>query len=221
MYCNKCGKSIDEDSNFCNSCGAEISTSKTNNKEVKDSEENTSNRLWDKFVEIYDSKGEERKRYENLTSDEAWELISRISNNKFEDFIQEHKDQLNKQPYKVIETLKNVFSWCTSGGYWFWMAQAFLREEKLNKPKNIALNKYIKEWQALLEKDFKEHKKEFLPNMESSMSIFFEHELNNFIESAESVKDLPNEIIEQLKIALFIQLFWGYLVGVAEAEYRK
>ncbi|MCD8484207.1 hypothetical protein LRY60_01150 [Candidatus Woesebacteria bacterium] len=53
------------------------------------------------------------------------------------------------------------------------------------------------------------------------MSIFFEHELNNFIESAESVKDLPNEIIEQLKIALFIQLFWGYLVGVAEAEYRK
>jgi len=221
MYCNKCGKSIDEDSKFCRYCGSAISKSKTNDKKADGDKKEDKNKLWDKFIEIYDSKGEERNKYLDLSSDEAWELINRISNNKFEDFIQEYKDQLNKQPYKVIETLKNVFSWCTSGGYWFWMAQELLKEDQLNKPKNIALNKYIEEWQALLGKDFEEHKKDFLPEMEGSMSIFFEYELKNVIDSAESVKDLPNEFIDKLKTALFIQLFWGYLAGVAEAKYRN
>lgn len=220
MYCNKCGKSIDEDSKFCRYCGAEISKSKTNNKKAKTDKKGEENKLWDKFAEIYDSVGDERKTYMDLSSNEAWELISRISNNKFEDFIQEYKEQLNKQPYKVIETLKNVFSWCTSGGYWFWLAQALLKQDKLTEPKSIALNKYIEEWQALLGKDFKEHKKDFLPDMERSISIFYEYELKIFIESAESVKELPNEFIEKLKTALFIQLFWGYLVGEAEAKYR-
>ncbi|MCD8484206.1 hypothetical protein LRY60_01145 [Candidatus Woesebacteria bacterium] len=58
-------------------------------------------------------------------------------------------------------------------GIGFGWHKHFLGKKKLNKPKNIALNKYIKEWQALLEKDFKEHKKEFLPNMEKFYEYIF------------------------------------------------
>src|SRR3989339_1791237 len=106
MYCFNCGKSIDPDSKFSCYCSEEI------NKETKTKKGNSSKNkdinLWDKFAEIYDSTGDERKVFEDLSSNEVWELIRRISSNQFENFIQENKDSLNKQPYKVIETLKNV-----------------------------------------------------------------------------------------------------------------
>jgi len=53
------------------------------------------------------------------------------------------------------------------------------------------------------------------------MSIYLDGELNNVLNSADSVKELPNELVEKLKTALLIQIFWGYLGGVTEATYRK
>lgn len=219
MDCNNCNKSIDSDSKFCSYCGEQV------NKKVKTKKDTFSPKnnvdLWDKFTEIYDSTGDDRKVYEDLSSYEVWELIKRISTNQFESFIQDNKDSLNKQPYKVIETLKNVYGWCTGGGYWFWMAEAMLKDENLKNLNHIELETYIKDWQSLIAQKYEEHQKEFLPDLEQSMSRFFEYELNTILNSSESVKDLPNEIIERIKTDVFMLIFWGYLGGVAESKYRK
>jgi hypothetical protein len=225
MYCNKCGRSIDKDSKFCRYCGMKIEKDEDKKNEEStgndDTNANTENKLWEKFVEIYDSKDEERKVYEDLSSNEVWELIRRISTNKFEGFIDENKELLNKQPYKVIETLKNVFGWCASGGYWFWMAEALLKDKNLRLPKDIALNHFIEEWQKIIGEEFSKHQNDFTPDLEKSIGIFWEYELNTVLESAETVKDLPNEFVDKLRTALFIQIFWGYFGGLAEARYRK
>jgi hypothetical protein len=219
MDCKNCHKQIDPDSKFCCYCGEPI------NKEVKEekstSAPNKDVNLWDKFTEIYDSTGDERKVYEDLSSNEVWELIKRISTNQFENFIQDNKDSLNKQPYKVIETLKNVYGWCASGGYWFWMAEALLKDKDLKALKHIELEPFIKEWQSLIAQKFEEHQKKFLPDLEQSMNRFFEYELNTILDSSDSVKDLPNELIDRIKTEVFILIFWGYLGGVAESKYRK
>jgi len=143
--CKNCGKSADKDSRFCRYCGEKIDKDKADNEksdsnDTKNTKTNNEDKLWEKFTEIYNSTGENRKTYEDLSSNEVWELIQRISSNKFEDFIQENKKLLNKQPYKVIEALKNEFGWCASGGYWFWMAEALLKDNDLKAPKDIALN---------------------------------------------------------------------------------
>lgn len=219
MDCNNCHKQIDTDSKFCPYCGEKIS--KKSKAKDSDTHKNKDKDLWHKFAEIYDSTGDERKVFEDLSSNEVWELIRRISTNKFEDFIQENKKLLNKQPYKVIETLKNVYGWCASGGYWFWMAEALLKNKTIKEPRNLELTHFIEEWQKLITKKYEDLQKDFSPSLEKSMSTFFEIELNNILNSAESIKDLPNETIERLKTDVFVLIFWGYLGGVAESKYRK
>ncbi len=229
MYCNNCGKQIDPDHKFCKFCGAKLekvehnqgTSSQTNSSDQSTSSPKVHTKLWDKFAEIYDSSGEERKKYSDLSSNEVWELMQRISTNRFEDFIKENKDLLNKQPYKVIEALKNVFSWCTYGGYWFWMAEAFSNDEVLNKPKSIDLEKLVKEWTKIATKNYAESTKGMSEELMQAMSIFFEFELKNVLESAETVKELPNDLIENMRSNLLIQIIWGYLGGVSEAKYRK
>ena len=219
MDCNNCHRQIDPDSKFCCYCGEQVKKETKTKNDTPVSKKTVG--LWDKFAEIYDSTGEERKVYEDLSSDEVWELVKRISTNQFENFIQDNKDSLNKLPYKVIETLKNVYGWCASGGYWFWMAEALQKDEDLKVTKRIELEPFIKEWQSLIAIKFEEHQKKFLPDLEQSMSRFFEYELNTILNSSDSVKDLPNELIDRIKTELFILIFWGYLGGVAESKYRK
>ena len=81
MFCTNCGKNIEKDSKFCQFCGAKISGEGRENRNDNTirSEEN----LWDKFVEIYSSKDEERKKFEDNSSNEVWELINRISQNLY------------------------------------------------------------------------------------------------------------------------------------------
>jgi len=219
MDCNNCHKQIDPDSKFCSYCGEPINTESKQDKNSSATPKDAD--LWDKFAEIYDSKGDERKVFEDLSSNEVWELIKRISTNQFENFIQENKESLNKQPYKVIETLKSVYGWCASGGYWFWMAEALIKNKDLKVPKHIELEPFIKEWQSLISQKFEEHQNKFLPDLELSMSRFYEYELNTILDASESVKDLPNELVDRIKSEIFILIYWGYLGGFAESKYRK
>ena len=228
MYCNNCGKKVNAEGKFCQFCGTGLK--KVNQESLPSTSSHTSTNvtkqegkitLWDKFVKIYDSSGEERKKYTDLSSDEVWELIQRISVNSFESFIQDNKELLNKQPYKVIETLKNVFSWTASGGYWFWMAEALLEKTEQIIPKNIAFNHYLEEWKKMAFENYADSTKNMSDELTRAMSIFFEYELKNVLESADTVKNLPNDLIERLKAALLMQIIWGYLAGAAEKKYRK
>jgi len=101
------------------------------------------------------------------------------------------------------------------------MAESLIKDKNLKSPKDIALNHFIKEWEEEVKKDYKEHEKNFVPDLEQSISTFFNYEVNLVLKSADSVKDLPNEFIDKLKSQLFLQIFWGYLSGVTEAKYRK
>ena len=156
MYCNKCGKHIDEDSIFCQYCGnnvaeqpSEIPQPQETSKEDKPQDEQSKKAkdevLWEKFVEVYDADGEARQRFNALCSEHIWELLERLSVNRFESFLEENKTELNKQPYKTIETLKNVFNWTGLGGYRLWLAEALLDDkEELNKFKSFTLdNSYL------------------------------------------------------------------------------
>lgn len=219
MVCDNCSQEIDNDSVFCQNCGNKISTNNKGKQKSNDrsKSKNTEATLWNKFVEIYDSKDDERKYFLDLSSDQAWEMINRLSLNTFETFIQNNKDLLNKQPYKVVEYLKSIFSWCTSGGYWFWMAESFYNGSKPKDLKKIDLNELIKEWQEILDKKSYNLSDEIsLP-----MSTFYEFQVKNVMDFSESLKELPNEFVENLKSALIIQVIWGYIIGVAESKYRK
>src|SRR3989344_1907111 len=119
MYCNNCGKKVDEDSKFCQFCGARVdkandskpkAESEKQKEEAKETETKSKvDQLWDKFAEVYDAQDKEREKYDALSSLHIWDIIDRLSTNAFETFIADNKDELNSQPYKAIEAIKNLY----------------------------------------------------------------------------------------------------------------
>ncbi len=228
MYCNKCGKQIDEDSIFCQFCGntaAEEDTkpkSETSSKqEIKSETEkkSKSDLLWEKFAEVYDAVGEERDRFDTLSSIHIWELLERLSINGFESFIQENKEEFNKQPYKTIEALKNIYTSTGLGGYRLWLAQALLDEtEELNKFKYFSLDKFVDAWK---EYDFDKALKTLSEEMDVSITRYSNFRFNNLMENAPEAKELSNATVELLKTSLLLHTLNGYHAGKIENSFRK
>jgi len=224
MFCINCGKKIPEESNFCPFCGTKLSDEpEPTHTEEKQEEIKKNSEIWDKFVEIYDSRGEEREKYLDLSSKELWELIDRIGINAFEKFIQDNKEPLNKQPYKAIEDIKSAFSSCTLAGYWFWMAESFLKKRVLGKLKPIDINKFGEEWKKIIDEERKKPIEGKTPpkELESPIITFLNFRKDNLLDNAPSLNELSNEFIEKLKIALYLQIFFGYLAGLTESKYRE
>lgn len=228
MYCNKCGKKIDKDSIFCLHCGNKVADDNTEAK--KDSSSNKedasqgtakkskSDLLWDKFAEIYDAKDEARKKFDELSSDNIWELIERLYTNAFETFIQEKKEALNSQPYKVIEALKSLYLYSVLGGYRLWIAEALLNDKSLGKFKSFDIDKFVEEWKA---NDFQKAMKSISDEMGVCMTMYLEHRISNFIEVSPSIKELPNALIEELRSSITFQIINGYIAGEVENKFRK
>jgi len=228
MYCNNCGKQIDEDSVFCQFCGNSLADGDTRPKSKASSKEETksetekkskSDLLWEKFAEVYDAEGEERDRFNALSSAHIWELLERLSINGFESFIQENKEQLNKQPYKTIEALKTVFTWTGLGGYRLWLAEALLDgKEELNKFKSFSLDKFIDAWK---EYAFDKASKMLSEEMGISITRYSNFRLNSFMENAPEAKELPNATVELLKTSLLLHTLNSYHAGKIENTFRK
>ena len=228
MYCNSCGKQIDEDSIFCQFCGNNVADEKSNGKsndtsekeEVKtdELEKSKADLLWEKFVEVYDADGADRERLNALSSSYVWELFERLSVNAFESFIQDNKEELNKQPYKTIEALKNVYTWVVIGGYRLWLAGALLEDKKLNKFKSFSLDEFVEEWKKY---DFDKEVKALSEEMGVSISRYSDFRFNSFMEGSPEAKELSNATIENLKSSLLIQTLNGYHSGKIEYTFRK
>ncbi len=221
MFCPNCGKKISEDSKFCQFCGTKVFLPEVSKGAKNESASQQMNSIWDKFVDIYNSKGEERKKYEETSSNEVWELINRISINTFESFIEEHKDALNNQPYKVIEVLKSTFQLSATGGYWFWMAEAMLKTNPLGRLRPIDFENFIEEWKKVAIDNYAETSKKLSEELMISMGNFHNFRMKALFESSSTIKELPNEFIKKLKSSLIIQIVWGYIVGLSESKYRK
>lgn len=228
MFCNKCGKQIEEDSIFCQFCGNKIAddtpepqsekTSKTKNVSNQSANKSKSDLLWDKFAEVYDAKDNEREKFNGLSSEYIWELIERLHTNAFETFIQEKKGELNSQPYKVIEALKNLYLYSVLGGYKLWIAEALLRDKSLEKFKSFDIDKFVEEWKAI---DFQKAMKGISDEMGVCMTLYLEHRMSNFIENFPSIKEIPNSTMEELRSSITFQIINGYLAGEVEAKFRK
>lgn len=221
MFCPNCGKNIEEDSKFCQFCGVKVSLPEVSKKAKNEPVSQQTNSIWDKFVDIYNSKGEERRKYEENSSNEVWELINRISINTFESFIEEYRDALNKQPYKVIEVLKSTFQLSATGGYWFWMAEAMLKTNPLGGLKPIDFENFIGEWRKVAIDNYTETSKKLSEELMVSMSNFHNFRMETLFESSPTIKELSNEFIEKLKSSLIMQIIWGYIIGLIESKYRK
>lgn len=221
MFCPNCGKQIPEGGRFCQYCGSELGVEKTEKIEEKsDSNKKESNILWDKFAEIYDAKDENKKKYTDFSSNEAWELINRIYNNSFERFISDNKEQLNKLPYLAIEKIKSIYNLCVIGGYWFWMAEYLLKYDLSGKLKEIDLKKFIKDWEKIAIDNRQENLSKISDELSKNLEIFLNFQSNNLLELAPNIKDLSNETVEKLKMSLMLQIIWGYFIGLAEEKYR-
>jgi uncharacterized Zn finger protein (UPF0148 family) len=227
MYCNKCGKQIDEDSIFCQFCGNNVAESETEPKEEPTKEEDASPKtikkskadlLWEKFVEVYDAEGEDREKFNALSSEYVWELFERLSVNAFESFIQDNKEELNKLPYKTIESLKNTYTWIVIGGYRLWLAEVLLEDKKLNKFKSFSIDELIEEWKKY---DFDKEVKALSDEMDMGLTRYSNFRFNSFMENSPEAKELSNATIEKLKSSLLIQTLNGYHTGKIENTFRK
>jgi len=229
MYCNKCGKQIDEDSIFCQFCGNNTADERSEHKssdsskkgEVKSEEVKKikADLLWEKFVEVYDAEGADREWFNALSSEYIWELFERLSINAFESFIQDNKEELNKQLYKTIEALKNVYTWIVIGGYRLWLAEALLNKyKKLNKFKSFSLDEFVEEWKKY---DFDKEIKALSEEMGIGISRYSDFRFNSFMENAPEAKELSNATVEKLKSSLLVQTLNGYHAAKIENTFRK
>lgn len=224
-----CGKQIDEDSVFCQFCGTRSLNTKTTSKKRattakakglnKQTKITTEVSLWDKFAEVYDAKDEDRKRFNNLSSLYIWEVLDRLAVNAFESFIQSNKEELNKQPYKTIESLKTTYTWSVIGGYKLWLAEALLdNKEELNKFKSFSLDKIIDKWK---EYDFDKALKTVSEDMGNCITRYLNFRLSSFLEAIPEAKELQNATVENLKTSLMFQILNGYYAGKIENTFRK
>ena len=174
--------------------------------------------MWDKFAEVYDANDNEREKFNELSSEYIWELIERLYTNAFETFIQEKKSELNSQPYKAIEALKNLYLYSVLGGYKLWIAEALLRDKPLEKFKSFDIDKFVEEWKA---NDFQKAMKGISDEMGVCITMYLEHRMSNFLESSPSIKEIPNSIMEELRNSITFQIINGYIAGEVEAKFRK
>ncbi len=229
MYCIHCGKQIDEDSIFCQFCGTKFEKSeeqkpkqeKSDTKEdgIPQAPKTQVDLLWEKFVEVYDAKDDERRKFNSLSSPFIWELLQRLSLNAYESFLEENKEELNKQSYKTIESLKDVYTWSVLGGYRLWMAEALLDEkEEMNKFKSFTLDKLIESWKKY---DFKKAFNEISNDMGICITRYSNFRINGFLDSVPETKEMSNATVEKLKGSLLYVTINGYHAGKIENSFRK
>ena len=153
-----------------------------------------------------------------MSSDNIWGLIERLYTNAFEAFIQEKKEALNTQPYKVIEALKSLYLYSVLGGYRLWVAEALLNDKPLGTFKSFDIDKFVEEWKA---NDFQKAMKGISDEMGVCITMYLEHRMSNFLENSPSIKDIPNSTMEELRSSITFQIINGYLAGEVEAKFRK
>lgn len=225
LPCSQCRKLNPPSSNYCQKCGSKL-TKDDNPKKDDTSSKKTSNtqqksKLWDKFAEMYDSSGEKREKYLSSTSDEAWNFLQRVSTNMFEKFIEDNKEELNKQPYRVVESLKSNFNWSAFGGYWIWLAEQIYDNEKIQPLRNYDIEILIQEWEKLVFEDYSKTYESISEQVKEIMYSFFTYRVDSFLNSDPRAKDLTKEWIDKMRASMIYCVIWGYVFGLVEAKYRS
>lgn len=222
MYCVQCGKQIADDSKYCQFCGTNIvrDESESDQKGHTSDKKTDIDKIWDQFYEIYTSEGKTREEYVAITPNAVWELISRLGKNIFEKLLEDNKRALNKEPYKLIESLENAFTQCAIAGYWIRMAENKVQGKNPRKPKNIDIDQISERWKSEFDKSLKNSNEVFSESVDVTLTNFRNAMKNLVMENNPNIKNLTIEVVENIENTMLLVLIGGYFVGVVEDEYR-
>jgi len=213
IYCTNCGNEIDEDSKFCPFCGVAV----VKNEESTHEEPQEDNLLWDKFVEIRDSKDEKKTKFQNFIPDEAWILMKNMQENTLVELKEKYPDEIGNLPYKAVDLIASYFSIATLDGYWVHLAKRLLDNPRLKKAKNLKQDAISARWQKEIIKDIY---KVGSPEEINILYIIDNLDIGNALED-EQIKELPNKVIEDLKSYIYRLTYWGFVLCVAEEKLQK
>lgn len=214
IFCTNCGKEIDDDSKFCPFCGAAVVENQEAESENKE-EENSP--LWNKFVDIRDSKDEKRTKYMNFIPDATWTVMKNMRENLLDELKQSYPDEIGGLPYKDVEIIISFFSIAQRDGYWIRLSSRLLKDSRIKKAKDLTVDQLVAKWTKELEKDIEKTTEPDELNILNIISVF---DLDQVLED-EKIKELPNKVIESIKSDFYKLTYWGFLLGVAEEKLQK
>jgi hypothetical protein len=201
MQCPKCDKYIEEDSKFCQFCGHKLAKSDLNEDGDK---------LWKKFIEYsYQTDLDKRNESRKLRPHQIADLINRFSTNLF-DTLKEENPQILDLTYKETENIKNNYYFAAEDGFWLFLTNKELRDEKIDIKENVDTEKIVEAWQASLENT--EIIKRHLTNaiavvLDANQKVTMEELLKN----NEGMHNLPAKVIERIKDDMFKMTLWIFI----------
>ena len=222
MFCYQCGEQIEEDSIFCQFCGKNIASDDSEHQsENKNSTilKKESRLLVKKFDKLNLAIKKNDESILALSSVYISELLDRLSENTFERFLQANKDELNRQPYKIIEEIKDTIALSILGGYRFWLAEILLNNnDKLNKFTAFSIDLLVEKYTNF---NFMNGLETLSEPMNFCVNTYSQIQFEDILKIEPEVKNLTSALIEELKNSILISIMSGYYAGEIENTFRK
>ena len=224
MFCPNCGNKISAVGNFCDACGHSLVRKKDNGSVTEAKNEKKAKEpadvLWDKSIEIIKAEGKKLEQYQKFYSDVLGELVIRLSTNSLNELLEQFKLDFDKQPYRVVESIKHYFKGLVINAYDVHLAKKLLENKDIQKADITDPEILAKEW-GQVHLNFA-NKIMVVPDEVALVLSSINNQLSEaMFENNPSLKELPNAVIEELKSKFIQQLINGYLLGVAEDNIRE
>ena len=212
MKCSKCKKNIEDNSKFCQFCGEEV-----DDKNVDELSDKKTQELWDKFIKIYSLKGKEREKYTKLINDSSFELITRFKTNIGDAVINENKKAFEEFAFKTVEYTQNCFQFALLAGYFIWLTEKELKNEKVKKSKKVDIDDLITTWETINKEGFENYPIEAT----TLISLYSVQRFDMLLENEPEIKNLKTALIDKIKQVILQLTLLGYQIALAENEYRS
>ena len=213
MTCEKCQKELPLDAKFCVNCGTVVTLA--DHKPSREHEE-----IWAKFQEIYTSEGDLRTYYEEYTCRATRKFIERLGDNHFYRFYEVNQQHFSDKGLKETLFLQEIFENAAFGGYLFFMAEAFVKNKKVNKVHHVDIDKLREDWQVAIGKYFETGLKDIPNAIMQALVRWSDGLLGDVGKPDTTLGKMENHAREELKFMVLRLAIWTYLLGIVEAQYR-
>ena len=147
-------------------------------------------------------------------------MIGRFSHNSLNTLTENHKIDLDKQPYKTIEAVKSYLTSFVHNAYQVFIAEQILKGVTIKKVEIKDNEDLAEEWKRV----FRNHTNKIISIPDDVLTVL--NAVNDQIgdglfESNQTLKELPKAVVDGIKDSLIQQLIHGYLLGVAENNLRN
>jgi len=199
MVCSNCQKTIDDDSKFCQFCGAE----------VKETKPQKGDELWQAFTELsFEQDKDKRQRNHQLIPSSIREIIKRFSTNLFES-LKEQNNSVLVLSYSTLEDIKNSYYFLAEDGFWVYFAKRKVEGQETPNLEGKDVEKLLEQWNDEFVKSKAKKKKvenDILEIIIASKNV----QINQLLENHEELKKLPARVIEKIQADLTLMPYWVY-----------